>query len=80
MKKIALFSVMFVLLTTGCSKTWSGLKQDSSELLLGTKEVIHEATSPTTIQDNTPVVQTATPAVPQNTTKQQLHPAIPTAD
>ena len=30
---------------SGCTKTWSGLKQDSSSLWEDTREAIHEATS-----------------------------------
>ncbi|HHD79287.1 MAG TPA: entericidin EcnAB, partial [Epsilonproteobacteria bacterium] len=32
MKKILLFLSMFALMTAGCSRTWSGIKQDTSEV------------------------------------------------
>lgn len=46
MKKVLLFIAIVTLMTTGCSRTWSGIKQDTSEVILDTKEVIHEATAP----------------------------------
>jgi len=46
MKKTLLFLTFSVLMTSGCSKTWSGIKQDTTELFVDTKEVIHEATAP----------------------------------
>lgn len=46
MKKLLLFLTVVALLSTGCSRTWSGIKQDTSEVILDTKEVIHEATAP----------------------------------
>ncbi len=45
MKKTLLFLAIVALMTTGCSRTWSGIKQDTSEVILDTKEVIHEATA-----------------------------------
>ena len=48
MKKTLLFVTVAALMTTGCSKTWSGIKQDSHEILVDTKEVIHNATEPET--------------------------------
>ena len=33
-------------LMSGCSKTWSGVKQDTSTAWKGTKKVVHEATAP----------------------------------
>ena len=47
MKKTLLFLTFVALMTSGCSKTWSGIKQDTHELFIDTKEVIHEATAPT---------------------------------
>lgn len=47
MNKTLLFlAAVSLLATTGCSKTWSGVKQDSSALWNDTKEVVHEATAP----------------------------------
>lgn len=46
MKKTLLFLAIATLMTAGCSRTWSGIKQDTSEVVLDTKEVIHEATAP----------------------------------
>jgi len=45
MKKTLLFLAMVALMTAGCSRTWSGVKQDTSEVYQDTKEVIHEATA-----------------------------------
>jgi predicted small secreted protein len=82
MKKILLISLAlgYVFMTAGCSRTWSGIKQDTSEFILGTQEVIHEATAPVTMQ-STQVNNTVpnTVNVTQNPTSQDLHPAIPTA-
>ena len=46
MKKTLLFVTVAALMTSGCSKTWSGIKQDSHEIMVNTKEVIHNATAP----------------------------------
>ncbi|CAA6821710.1 MAG: Unknown protein [uncultured Sulfurovum sp.] len=47
MNKTLLFLAAVTLVaTTGCSKTWSGVKQDSSSLWKDTKEVVHDATAP----------------------------------
>ena len=48
MKKTLLFLAIAALMTAGCSRTWSGIKQDTNEVILDTKEVIHEATAPDT--------------------------------
>jgi predicted small secreted protein len=78
MKKILLISLAlaYVFMTTGCSRTWSGIKQDTSELVLGTQEVIHEATAPVTMQNS---VQSANTQTVQHDAASSLHPAIPTA-
>ena len=55
MKKTLLFLTVAALMTSGCSKTWSGIKQDSTELFVDTKEVIHEATAPS-VQTQAPTV------------------------
>jgi len=57
MKKTFLFLTVLVLMTSGCSKTWSGIKQDSHELLIDTKEVIHEATAPSDFVRRIPTLQ-----------------------
>ena len=55
MKKTLLFLTVATLMTSGCSKTWSGIKQDSNELFVDTKEVIHEATAPS-VETQAPIV------------------------
>ena len=55
MKKTLLFLTVAALMTSGCSKTWSGIKQDSNELFTDTKEAIHEATAPS-VETQAPVV------------------------
>jgi len=45
MKKVLILLAFVSLMTAGCSKTWSGIKQDSSEVYQDTKGVIHEATA-----------------------------------
>jgi len=47
MKKLSIVVLLcgFMMMTAGCSRTWSGVKQDSSEIYQDTKEVIHEATA-----------------------------------
>lgn len=37
---------------TGCSKTWSGMKQDTNEVIDSTRDAIHEATAP----EHTPTI------------------------
>jgi len=46
MKKITiLFSILSILIiNTGCSGTWDGIKSDSGKAWDSTKETIHEAT------------------------------------
>ena len=56
MKKTLLFLTVTALVSSGCSKTWSGVKQDSSELFIDTKEVIHEATAPSAKDSSTRIV------------------------
>jgi len=46
MKKTLLFLTLTALMTAGCSKTWSGIKQDTHEVFENTREAIHEATAP----------------------------------
>ena len=46
MKKILLFLTLTLFMTSGCSKTWSGIKQDSREVYQDTKGAIHTATAP----------------------------------
>jgi len=46
MKKTLLFLAVAIFMTSGCSKTWSGIKQDSYDAMINTKEVIHEVTAP----------------------------------
>ena len=46
MKKITLLLALAILSMTGCSKTWSGIKQDTHEVVENTRDAIHEATSP----------------------------------
>ena len=48
MKKTLLLVTVAALMTSGCSKTWSGFKQDSREFATDTKQVIHNATAPET--------------------------------
>lgn len=66
MKNIILCSIL-ALGISGCSKTWSGIKQDSSELFTDTKEVIHNATAPAYIP---PAQSIARPAVSTNQVQQ----------
>ncbi|MEA1879675.1 MAG: hypothetical protein U9N11_03410 [Campylobacterota bacterium] len=50
MNKTLLFLAAVSLVgTTGCSKTWSGVKQDSALMWKDTKEVVHDATAPTIV-------------------------------
>jgi len=46
MKKTLLLLTLAALMTAGCSKTWSGVKQDTHEAYENTKETIHEVTAP----------------------------------
>ena len=47
MKKCTLIIILigFTLMSTACSKTWSGVKQDSSKAWKGTKKVVHDASA-----------------------------------
>ena len=48
MKKIYISVVLLFVtlgLMSGCSKTWSGVKQDSNKAWKGTKKVVHEASA-----------------------------------
>ena len=45
MKKLLMLLGLATLIFSGCSKTWSGIKQDSSEVYQDTKGAIHEATA-----------------------------------
>ncbi|CUB03581.1 hypothetical protein [Marinomonas fungiae] len=42
--RFSLFAIVFTLLLGGCSSTWEGVKQDSSDIWNSTKETIHDAT------------------------------------
>lgn len=45
MKKNTLFLIVSVLLLlSGCSSTWNGVKEDSNDAWKSTKETIHNAT------------------------------------
>jgi len=57
MKKNILFLTLTLLITTGCSKTWSGVQQDTRDVLDNTKEVIHEATAPEQMVEDVPQVK-----------------------
>jgi len=47
MKKYTVVIVLigFILMFTACSKTWSGVKQDSSKAWKESKKVVHDATA-----------------------------------
>jgi len=45
MKHILFSLAVIAVLFSGCSKTWSGVKQDSSKAWKGTKKVVHDATA-----------------------------------
>lgn len=57
MKKNILFLTLTLLATTGCTKTWSGIKQDTYNAVSNTKEVIHDATAPDPIIEDVPEVK-----------------------
>jgi PBP1b-binding outer membrane lipoprotein LpoB len=89
MKKTLLFVTVAALMTSGCSKTWSGIKQDTHEIMVDTKEVIHSATAPETHvtasgrmvnPENNPSVQVVDRVDP-NTMRQTVHfsdqPTVP---
>jgi len=46
MKKTLLFLAVVTFVTSGCTRTWSGIKQDTHEVFSDTKEIIHGATAP----------------------------------
>lgn len=54
MKKTILFLTLVLLTTNGCTKTWSGIKQDTRNAVENTKGVIHEATAPDSIIPDVP--------------------------
>ena len=47
MKKISILVVLMTLsmIMSGCTKTWSGIKQDTSKAWDTSKKAIHEATA-----------------------------------
>jgi len=47
MRKMAILALLIALgiIMSGCSKTWSGIKQDTSEAWDTSKKAIHEATA-----------------------------------
>ena len=47
MKKTGILTAIVALgmMMSGCSKTWSGVKQDSSEAWNASKKAVHEATA-----------------------------------
>ena len=47
MKKITILAVFMTLsmIMSGCSKTWNGIKQDSSEAWDSSKKAVHNATA-----------------------------------
>ena len=63
MKKILLFLAIAALMTAGCSRTWSGVKQDTNEVIQDTKEVIHEATAPEVASSSLSPLPKISPAV-----------------
>jgi uncharacterized protein YcfL len=67
MKKTLLFLTFAALMTSGCSKTWSGIKQDTHELFVDTKEVIHEATAPSQPTVVAPIVHNNVAPVQEST-------------
>lgn len=44
MKKSILLTIIFAAIFAGCSATWEGVKDDSSDAYDATKQAIHEAT------------------------------------
>jgi predicted small secreted protein len=42
--KYSLAAIALALFVSGCSNTWQGVKQDSSEIYESSKETVHEAT------------------------------------
>jgi predicted small secreted protein len=47
MKKITILAVVMTLsiIMSGCSKTWSGVKEDTSKAWNTSKKAVHEATA-----------------------------------
>lgn len=47
MKKITIIAILMSLgmMMSGCSKTWNGIKQDSSEAWDSSKKAVHNATA-----------------------------------
>jgi len=43
--KYLVFFFMLAGLLTGCSKTWSGVKQDTGKVWKDSKKVVHDATA-----------------------------------
>jgi len=52
-KKTLLFLILVELVISGCTKTWYGIKADTSDAIAGTKEIIHNATAPNPIRKQT---------------------------
>ena len=78
MKKTLLLLSLVAFATTGCTKTWSGIKQDSKELFSDTVEVIHEATAPEVIPEakpNTMMIKTE-PKIPEEPAPEVITPII----
>jgi len=74
MKNIILILAL-ALLSSGCSKTWTGIKQDTHEMLSNTKEVVHEATAPDTVPDTS--VENTMPVAADTHVSQPVEPVIP---
>ena len=51
MKKTLLFLILVGLAISGCTRTWYGIKADTSDAIAGTKEIIHDATAPNATQE-----------------------------
>lgn len=54
MKKNILIATFALFMTTSCSKTWSGITQDTRDMFENTKEVIHEVTAPDPVIQDVP--------------------------
>ena len=63
MVKVLLFAIFAIMIVSGCSKTWSGIKQDTSEIFNDSKEAIHEATAPDTVEETSVFRNSSTPRV-----------------
>ncbi|NOR55821.1 MAG: entericidin EcnAB [Sulfurovum sp.] len=44
MNKILLLAALTMFMTSGCSKTWSGVKHDSKKAWNSSKKAVHNAT------------------------------------